>query len=74
MKFVKKWHNDAIFGLFDSVIYTHQNLWMQIEFDEHKNTVGVVTRNFRSRRHSESRLLADADRSMQYWLNELWNI
>ena len=74
MKFVKKWHNDAIFGLFDSVIYTHHNLWMQIQFDEQKHTVGVVTRNFRSRRSSESRLLADAERSIQFWLNEPWNI
>ena len=67
MKFVKKWHNDAIIiGFFNSVIYNHHhNLWMQIQFDEHKHTVGVVTRNFRSRRPSESRLLADAERSMQ---------
>ena len=73
MKFVKKGYNDAIFGLFDSVMYTHHNLWMHIQFDEHEHTVGV-TRDFRSRRSSESRLLADAERSMQFWLNESWNI
>ena len=74
MKCVKKWHNDAIICFFDSVIYNHHhNVWMQIQFDEHKHTVGVA-RNFRSRRSSESRLLADAERAMQYWLNETWNI
>ena len=33
-----------------------------------------LSRNFLAMGLSESQLLADAERSMQYWLNAPWNI